>query len=130
MLQRALSANAVFSTASGFGLIFLRDALAAEIPAPPWLFAAVGVGLLAFAAQLALMASRTGLARRLAMSVVVSDVAWVVVTSAALVAFFARISTLGAVLIVTVNVVVGVLALLQYRGLTAMQNSATPASGI
>lgn len=130
MLKHALSANAAFSASSGLALIFLRDALAAEIPAAPWFFVAVGVGLLAFAAQLALMASKPELALRLAMQVIVSDAAWVLATSAALVAFYARVTTFGVVLIVIVNVVVATLALLQYRGLTFEQRSATSISGV
>lgn len=131
MLKQALKANAVFSTASGLTLILARDALSAEIPAPAWFFAAIGVGLLAFAAQLALMVAKPDLARRLAMQVVVSDAAWVVITSAALVAFFARVSAIGVALILAVNAIVAVLALLQYRGFAAKQSArAARGSGI
>lgn len=130
VLKQMLTANAVFSTASGLMLIVARDALAAEITAPPWLFVAIGVGLLAFAAQLALMVAKPELARRLAMQVVLSDVGWVVATSAALVAFYTRVSALGVALIVVINVVVATLALLQYRGLTTVRSRATAESGI
>lgn len=130
MLKQTLTANAVFSTASGLMLIVARDALAAEITAPPWFFVAIGVGLLAFAAQLALMVAKPERARRLAMQVVLSDVGWVVATSAALVAFYTRVSALGVALIVVINVVVATLALLQYRGLTTVQSRAAAESGI
>ncbi len=130
MLKQTLTANAVFSTASGLMLIVARDALAAEITAPPWFFVAIGVSLLAFAAQLALMVAKPELARRLAMQVVLSDVGWVVATSAALVAFYTRVSALGVALIVVINVVVATLALLQYRGLTTVQSRAAAESGI
>lgn len=119
MLKQALAANAVFSATSGLVLITARGALAAEIPAPPWLFAAVGVGLLVFAVQLAAMVAKPELARRLAMQVVASDVGWVVATLAALVVFHARISTLGVVLILAVNVVVAGFALVQFRAFVA-----------
>lgn len=130
VLKQMLTANAVFSTASGLMLIVARDALAAEITAPPWFFVAIGVSLLAFAAQLALMVAKPELARRLAMQVVLSDVGWVVATSAALVAFYTRVSALGVALIVVINVVVATLALLQYRGLTTVQSRAAAESGI
>ncbi len=130
VLKQMLTANAVFSTASGLMLIVARDALAAEITAPPWLFVAIGVGLLAFAAQLAVMVAKPELARRLAMQVVLSDAGWVVATSAALVAFYTRVSALGVALIIVINVVVATLALLQYRGLTTVRSRATAESGI
>lgn len=115
MLKQALAANALFSATSGLVLIAARGALAAEIPAPPWLFVALGIGLLGFAVQLAAMVLRPALARRLALAVVASDVGWVVVTSAALAVFYARVSTPGIALIVAVNAVVAVFALVQYR---------------
>lgn len=117
MLKQSLTANALFSGGSGVGILLVQNWLGGHIPGPDWMWWVLGIGLLAFAAQLALMSVKPGLAQKLAMQVVVSDVAWVVLTLGALLLFFEEVSRTGAQLIVTINVVVATLAVLQYRGL-------------
>lgn len=116
MLKQAVTANALFSGVSGAVLILARDRFSLEIPAPSWFFLILGIGLIGFAAQLAAMTMKPALARKLAMQVVASDVAWVVATSVALAVFYAHITALGTAMILTVNVIVAAFALLQYRG--------------
>lgn len=116
MLRHALAANAAFSTLSGIMLITAGGWLDRHIPAPAWLWPLLGIGLLAFATVLIVMSRNASLAGRLTPQVVAADVGWIVLTTIALVWRWPALSTVGAFLIVDVNLVVAVLAWLQWRG--------------
>lgn len=115
MLKRYLAANAAFSTVSGLVLITAGDWLGRHIPAPGWLWPALGAGLLLFAVQLVAMTRSPALAARLASGVVAMDAAWVVLTTIVLVWRWPMLTTIGAGLIIDVNLVVAALAWLQWR---------------
>ena len=117
MLKLVLSANALFSCSTGIAMIACRSALSSHFPAPDWLWAELGVGLLMFATGLLMMVVRPALTGRFTVYVVLSDIAWVLFSVLALVVFKASISNFGEALIIAVNTIVGSLAWLQYLGL-------------
>jgi ABC-type uncharacterized transport system permease subunit len=116
MLKKSLAANLVFSACSGIFMLLTPDWLSQQMPAPSWLWTALGVGLLVFAIQLAAMLFVPSLARKLTMQVVASDLLWIAATITALVIFYGEISRTGVSLIIAVNVAVALLAVFQYRG--------------
>ncbi|MEH6449683.1 MAG: hypothetical protein V7765_13485 [Oleispira sp.] len=131
-LAKALLANALFSGTSALVIAFAHESLSHEIPLPSvyWLFIALGLGM--FAGQLLLMA--TALVRpspwqnvvfKLTPSVVIADVVWVLGSLTLALVFANQISGMGFGIIAGVNVFVGSLAALQYKGLQyrGLQNS-------
>lgn len=114
MLKRYLTANAAFSAVSGLVLITAGDWLGRHIPAPGWVWPALGAGLLLFAVQLVAMTRNPALASRLAPQVVLMDAAWVVLTTIVLVWRWPTLTAFGAGLIIDVNIVVAALAWLQW----------------
>ncbi len=128
MLKQSLAANLVFSAASGVLMLLAPDWLSAGIPAPAWLWLALGIGLLAFAVQLAAMLLKPALLQALLLQVVWADIAWVVLATVALLVFLADITRLGVALILGVNLVVALLAALQYFGYRARARNLTAAT--
>ncbi|MDA0705883.1 MAG: hypothetical protein O2805_04500 [Proteobacteria bacterium] len=120
MLKQALAANTAFSAISGAFALLASDWLSAEIPAPGWFWIALGIGLLAFAVQLAAMLMKPALMQALTMPVVAADIAWVVLATSTMLVFLDGISRLGITLILAVNLVVALLATLQFLGYRAM----------
>jgi hypothetical protein len=127
LLANSLLANAAFSGSSAMIIAFAHESLGHEIPLPSvyWLLIAAGLGM--FAGQLLLMALTLmkpspwqDLVVKLTPSVVIADVIWVLGSLTLAVVFADQISGLGFGIIAGINVFVGSLALLQYRGL---QNS-------
>lgn len=117
MLKYYLAANAAFSSLSGITLIAAGGWLGGHIPAPAWLWPLLGTGLLLFAGVLTVMSRTPSLAGKLAPQVVAADVGWIVLTTIALVWRWPTLSTFGAFLIVDVNLVVALLAWLQWRAI-------------
>lgn len=124
LLTNSLLANAVFSGTSAVIIAFTHESLSHEIPLPSvyWLLIAAGLGM--FAGQLLLMAVTLmrqspwqNLVFKLTPSVVIADVIWVLGSLTLALVFADQISGLGFGIIAGVNVFVGSLALLQYRGL-------------
>ena len=116
MLNKAIAANALFSGMSGLILWIMRDWISEQISAPDWLFVAISIGLMAFAIQLVLMVKFDTLANTLIMSVVYSDIGWVLLTTMALVFFFDSFSLIGLWMAIGINLIVSSLAWLQFQG--------------
>ena len=116
MLKNAIAANAIFSGVSGLILWIMRDWISEQISAPNWLFVAISIGLMAFAIQLILMVKFDTLANTLIMSVVYSDIGWVLLTTMALVFFFDSFSLIGLWMAIGINLIVSSLAWLQFQG--------------
>ena len=116
MLKYALGANALFSASSGFLMLFAHGYFSSHIPLPAWAWMLIGVGLLIFAVDLAVLAYKPSWAGRLTPMVVLSDVAWVALTSVATLWFIDVLSIYGVLMILAVNFVVGSLAYFQSRG--------------
>lgn len=116
MLKKAIAANALFSGMSGLILWVMRDWISEQISAPDWLFATISIGLMAFAVQLVLMVKFETLAKTLTMSVVYSDIGWVLLTTLALVALFDSFSLVGIWMVIGINLIVSSFAWLQFRG--------------
>lgn len=124
LLVKALLANAAFSATSAALIALTHGRLAIEIALPSvyWLIIAMGLGL--FALQLLVMAYGLinqrpwqGWVIKLTPSVVVADIIWVLGSLLLAGLFAEHISAIGLLLIGGVNVFVGSLAWLQYRGL-------------
>ena len=116
MLKKAIAANALFSGMSGLILWIMRDWISEQISAPDWLFVAISIGLMAFAIQLVLMVKFDTLANTLIMSVVYSDIGWVLLTTMALVFFFDSFSLIGLWMAIGINLIVSSLVWLQFQG--------------
>ncbi len=115
MSKDAIAANALFSALGGLVLWVMRDWVSEQILAPDWLFITISIGLIAFAVQLALMVKFDDLANKLIMSVVYSDIAWVLLTSLALVVLFDSFSLVGIWIVIGINMIVSSLAWLQFQ---------------
>jgi len=125
LLRRTLWGNAIFSVVSGIALaIFAAPFAAAASSEPPTLagleltivLELLGVGVIAFGALCAWVASRTELPRAWARAIFAADVAWVA-GSALVLVLPAAWTTAGIAGIVVLAVVVADLAVLEYLGL-------------
>jgi hypothetical protein len=88
----------------------------------------LGVGLILFALQLVMMVLKPKLAVLLTQQVVVSDIAWVVLTSLGALLFSDQLTAMGFMLILVVNLIVGTLAVVQHRGYAPERRAQSPAS--
>jgi len=116
MLQKALTMNAIFSLTSGLIILLTRKWLATQIPMFDWLWIFVGVNLLGFAAVLFLLRNNLSWAKKWTGFVVIADIAWVLITLGAYFIYRDNVTALGMGLVFGVNIVVGSLAYLQYKG--------------
>lgn len=133
LLRRTLWGNAVFSVVSGAALaIFAVPFARAAAQAPVTLmgldldlaivFELLGVGVIAFGALCAWVASRETLPQALARTIFAADLAWVA-GSVLVLALPASWTTAGVVGIVVVAVIVADLAILEYLGLRRLAGS-------
>jgi hypothetical protein len=131
LLRRTLWGNAVFSIVSGAALaIFAAPFARAAAQAPVSLmgldlaivFELLGVGVIAFGALCAWVASRETLPQALARAIFAGDVAWVA-GSVLVLALPASWTTAGIVGIVVVALIVADLAILEYLGLRRLSSS-------
>jgi len=106
--------NAIFSGVSGLVILLNSDWFLIQLPAPDWLMTAIAVGLLIFSLQLLLMTRVNALAERLILQVIFSDLAWVLITFIALVAFHEHFSSIGVGLVLFINMIVTSLIWLQF----------------
>ena len=125
LLRRTLWGNAAFSVISGAGLaIFAGPFARAATDAPvsvmgldlAILFELLGVGVVAFGALCAWIASRETLPQGLARLIFAADIAWVA-GSALVLALPASWTTAGIAGIVVLALIVADLAILEYLGL-------------
>jgi hypothetical protein len=116
-LQSALVFNGFFSGISAVIIMFTYMNLTSHIQLPPFIWIGIAVGLGLFSIQLFFMAKIPSLAKKLALSVVISDVLWVLGSLLIAYIFESQVSVIGFIIIVVINTLVGTLAWLQYRGL-------------
>jgi hypothetical protein len=116
MLKKALLGNAVFSFLSAAVMFLFSDWLSAQLLLSQADWFSLGSALGVFSFLLLLLAANQGLAQKLTMSVVAGDVLWVLITSVLFVTYLKELSEVGLLLIAAVNLIVGSLAFLQYKG--------------
>ena len=125
LLRRTLWGNAVFSVISGAGLAlfagpFARAAAHTALEVAgldlPLIFELLGLGVIAFGALCAWVASRPTLPQGLARLIFAADLAWVA-GSVLVLALPAAWTTAGIAGIVVVALIVADLAILEYLGL-------------
>jgi hypothetical protein len=128
LLRRTLWGNAAFSVISGAGLAAFAGPFARVATDAPvsvlgldlaLLFELLGVGVVAFGALCAWIASRPELPRGLARLIFAADIAWVA-GSVLVLALPASWTTAGIAGIVVLALIVADLAILEYLGLRRM----------
>ncbi|MEH6526783.1 MAG: hypothetical protein V7723_11980 [Sneathiella sp.] len=124
LLKTSLLINAVFSATSGVACLLFADSLSPWTAIPSWILYSLGVGLLIFAADVAVTATRDPLNPLFAKIIVGSDIAWVVASVGVLIFFGAQLTLAGQLLIELVAIVVAVLATVQAVGLRQMRDAA------
>jgi hypothetical protein len=126
LLRRTLWGNAVFSVVSGAVLAAFAAPFAAAAAHTPVsllgldlavVFELLGVGVVAFGALCAWIASRPELPQGWARLIFAADIAWVAGSALVLLALPASWTTAGIVGIVVVALIVADLAVLEYFGL-------------
>ncbi len=113
-IQTAIAANALFSGLSAVFIAWQGIWLATHIAMPQWLWTLMMWGLGAFSLQLAAMVVNAQLAKILIKSVILADALWLVIASIALMWFQGALSVLGIIIVLSVNAVVGALAVWQF----------------
>lgn len=117
LLRRTLTANALFSFASGATLLVGAPWLAPRLGPPVAALVAVGASLLPFAWRVAVAARRRALDPREVTAIVGLDVAWVIGTVAALASGRLPLSSAGVWTTIGIAEVVALFAALQTVGL-------------
>ena len=125
LLMRALTLNAVFSGFSGLGMLLAANWLAEQLGLPgPTNVYVVAVFLLIFAAQLANIV-RTGEIRTWEIvAIIAGDLLWVAGSIVLGTLYFQDFSTVGALLVDAVALVVLIFAVMQIRGLREYRRDA------
>ena len=123
-LRRALLADAIFSGAAALGFTFGAGAFATQFSLPEALLRETGLFLIAYAALVGWLASRTSVAKALVLLVVVGNAAWTVGSIALLFSGAVSPNLAGELMIVAQAIATGVFAELQYVGLRRSGNEA------
>lgn len=126
LLSKAMVDNAFFSGATGLVLLIGARWLDGWLGLSAWLLAALGVGLLLYAADLAWLSRSDRWLIPGGRLAVVADIGWVV-AAAALIAFTAVLTKQGELALALVSVMVAGFAAAQWIGLRRL--SAIEASG-
>ena len=117
LLRRALQADALACAAFGLTLATLAGPLATSLGLPVLLPRIVGLGLLPYAALVALLAGRATISRRLAWGVVALNLLWAADSLLLLLSGWVAPTTLGVVFIVLQALLVAGIAGVQLLGL-------------
>lgn len=118
LLRRALLANAAFSAASALAFCTLHQPLSAWMGLQPaWLLLATGIGLLGFAAYVALTGLRAQVDTTAIWAIITGDLGWVAGSFALLGLFPEFLNHDGQLLVWLVAAVVFLFAVLQAIGL-------------
>lgn len=126
-LRAALAANLVFSTLCGAALALAGGSVAQMMGSlPGWLMTVLGTGLLGFAASIAFVLLRLRIGWALIISVL--DLAWMAATLP-LVAIPGLLTNDGSRIVLLVAGIVGVLAVLQLRGIKAILSAGQAGNG-
>ncbi len=123
ILERALEANAWFSSACAASLTIGGILLAGPLGVPAWFLVATGISLGVFAACVRLVAPSPR--PPLVLLVIGADVAWVVVALVVIVGFPSLMSSAGVTALAAVTVVVAGLAVAQAIGLGMLHRPMT-----
>lgn len=118
-LERALTANAGFSAATGLIAIALAGGLDASLGPPAWSLRVLGVGLLVFAAFVAREARAPG--RTGSRQIIAADLAWVVAAVVILASAPDWTTDTGLVVLGAVSALVALLAAAQWKGLSELR---------
>ena len=116
LLSKAMIENALFSGLAGLVLIVGAAGLDGWLGVNAWLLAAIGVGLVVYAADLVWWSRSPRWLVTGGRMAVVADLGWVV-AAAALIAFTAVLTTQGEAALALVSVVIAALAAVQWMGL-------------
>ncbi|SDO58940.1 hypothetical protein [Phyllobacterium sp. OV277] len=118
-LKDGLMINAVLTAATGLGLALFAE-LSGEylIPgAPIWLIASLGIALVLFAIDVALISRWKAQSRALVGFVFIADLLWVIGVPALLMAMPSAFTALGIVASLAITAVVACFALIEWQGL-------------
>ena len=116
-LSRALLADAVFSGVAAVALTFGAGALAPLLNLPEALLRESGLFLIAYAALVGWLATRSSVMKALVLFVIVGNAAWTLGSVALLFSGAVSPNLLGQVFIVAQAIATGAFAELQYIGL-------------
>ncbi len=116
-LRRALLADAAFSGVSAVGLTLGAGAFASLSNLPEVLLRETGLFLIAYAALVGWLSSRSTVAKALVLLVVVGNAAWTVASIALLLSGAVAPNLPGEIMMVAQAIATGVFAELQYVGL-------------
>ncbi len=123
LLSKAMKENAIFSGLAGLVLIVGASGLDGWLGVDAWLLAAIGLGLVVYAADLMWWSRSPRWLVNGGRMAVVADLGWVV-AAAALIAFTAVLSSQGEVALALVSVVIAGLAAAQWLGLRKLASGA------
>ncbi|MGO4450511.1 hypothetical protein AB4Y96_16465 [Phyllobacterium sp. TAF24] len=118
-LKDGLMINAVLTAVTGLGLALFAE-LSGEylIPgAPIWLIATLGIALVLFAIDVALISRWKAQSRALVGFVFIADLLWVIGVPALLMAMPSAFTALGIVASLAITAVVACFALIEWQGL-------------
>ncbi|WFU43859.1 hypothetical protein QA640_16275 [Bradyrhizobium sp. CB82] len=124
-LRRALLADAIFSGISAVGLTFGAGVFATLFNLPEALLRETGLFLIAYAALVGWLASRSSVPRALVILVVVGNAAWTVASIALLFSGAVSPNLAGELMVVAQAIATGVFAELQYVGLRRSTSAVT-----
>jgi hypothetical protein len=116
-LRRALLADAVFSGVAALALTFGAGAFAKLLNLPYALLLESGLFLIAYAAFVGWLGSRSSVLKALVWIVIIGNAAWTLASSALLVSGAVSPNLLGQMFVVAQAIATGVFAELQYVGL-------------
>lgn len=129
VLRRVLLANALFSTITAFACLFAAQGIADALFAtefsllglsPAETIFELGIGLLAFATVVALIATRNTLGRRWAKPVIAADLLWVLDSAVLLAVYPGHFTPMGFEIVLIVAVIVALFAVGQSLGLALL----------
>ncbi len=116
LLSKAMTKNAIFSRLAGLVLIVGASGLDGWLGVDAWLLAAIGLGLVVYAADLMWWSRSSQWLVTGGRMAVVADIGWVVAATA-LIAFTAVLTSQGEAALALVSVVIAALAGAQWLGL-------------
>lgn len=125
LLSRAMVENALFSGATGLVLVIGARWLSGWLVLNAWLLAALGVGLLLYAADLVWLSRSERFLLAGGRLAVVADIGWVI-AAAALITFTAVLTTPGELALALVSLVVAGFAAAQWIGLRRLSAAGAP----
>lgn len=118
LLSRVLQANGLFSGLSGIMLTFAAGPIATFLGLnSPMILVGIGIALILYAPALFYVAAQTPINRKLVMTAIILDVAWVIGSIDLLVTDWVPLTTVGWWAVAIVADIVAVFAIVQYYAL-------------